>query len=276
MAANAAAVRNCMESTLLITDADLRNNFTNVQGFDSFDVGRQMSTDDLTNMCRSIRKPGGTIQNPNQGAGQPARIPNPGIAIGFIHERRLQMMHEEIKCCAKVQRPFDSNASTLARLVQTWRAKEENDNISNDHSPYPPKCTKAEDLRKTMEDMEVWLGSNCGDTKIPLAHVTREHAEVPERRTPPEPDGGYCMPTRKDELIRRAPLNGPAYRADNSKVFAMLKSVFFGTTMWSWIKSHAKSQNGRNAYLALKTHYFGEEFQQRINAAADKVIEYLL
>ena len=109
--------------------------------------------------------------------------------------RIIQRMVEQTHCCVNAQRIFDPATIALARLVQTWRAKEDKDNLSTEPSLCPPKCTAAEDLPETMEDIEVWLLSNCGDTKTPLGYVTREHAEVPERRNPPEPDCGHCMPT---------------------------------------------------------------------------------
>ena len=45
---------------------------------------------DITNMCKSCRKPGGTIPQPGRHA---IRVPNPGNSIAVVHE-------EHIKCAA--------------------------------------------------------------------------------------------------------------------------------------------------------------------------------
>jgi hypothetical protein len=53
----------------------------------------------------------------------------------------------------------------------------------------------------------------------------------------------------------------------------MLRSVFHGSPGWNWISSHARTTNGRAAYLAVKSHYLGKAFQSRIRAAADKILD---
>ena len=274
MAANRAAVLNYLENTLLIADQEVRTNFVDVQGFSSFDDGKDVTIEDIESICKNMRRPGGTVANPQAAvAGQPPRIPNPGLEIGHIQEHRLKMMVNEIHHCARIQRTFQANQATLQRLRQSWRLYEEEKNISLEPSEYPPKCTKTEDTRKTMEDIETWLLSNYGDTKVPLAYVTREHEDPPERRNPPEPDGGYGVPDRQSEMIRRAPHIGHAFEADKRKVWAMLKAVFFGTTTWGWIKHLARSQNAREAYSIIQSHYMGTAFQNRIKSAADKTLE---
>ena len=81
------------------------------------------------------------------------------------------------------------------------------------------------------------------------------------------------MPTRKLELIRRAPHTGLIFEVDNQKVFAMPKAVFFNGPMWNWIKQHSRAQNGRAAMLIIRQHHMGTAFQNRIKSAADSTLE---
>ena len=63
---------------------------TDVQGVDSIEELRMLKDAEIANLCKVMRRPGGTIPNPNAAvAGQPATIPNPGIPISLMAENRL-------------------------------------------------------------------------------------------------------------------------------------------------------------------------------------------
>jgi hypothetical protein len=65
----------------------------NAQGLMSFNAFASLKDDDIKQICANIRKPGGTIANPNAAiSGQPPTIPNPGIAIGHVTKRWLKML----------------------------------------------------------------------------------------------------------------------------------------------------------------------------------------
>ena len=54
-----------------------------------------LTDEEVTNMCKVVRHPGGTIANPEAGKeGQPAQIPNPGLGIALCVENNLKLM-----CC---------------------------------------------------------------------------------------------------------------------------------------------------------------------------------
>ena len=92
MAANANAVLNYLNNVLQINDPDIRTNFVHTQGFDSWATARDITIDDVITMCKNMRRPGGTIQNPdaNEENDLPERIPNPGYSLGFVQEQRLK------------------------------------------------------------------------------------------------------------------------------------------------------------------------------------------
>jgi len=76
-------------------------------------------------------------------------------------------------------------------------------------------------------------------------------------------------------LIRRTMHDGPAYRQDNITVWAIIRHVAHGGPAWAWVSSFARHQNGRAAYRALRTHYFGDSYTTRAVTKADATIENL-
>jgi hypothetical protein len=59
---------------------------------DDLDEFALLTDDEVENMCKVVRKPGGTIENLNADvAGQPPAIPNPGIAVTLHAENNLKL-----------------------------------------------------------------------------------------------------------------------------------------------------------------------------------------
>lgn len=77
---DAAAMRTAMQRlgcTLAAAQA-----IVNDQGIDSLVELKVLKDNDVATLCKVIRRPGGTIVNPNADQdGQPAEIPNNGTAI---------------------------------------------------------------------------------------------------------------------------------------------------------------------------------------------------
>ena len=52
---------------------------TDDQGLDTLDELKVLTNDDVENLCKVVRRPGGAIPNPNAGdPGQPSMLSNPG------------------------------------------------------------------------------------------------------------------------------------------------------------------------------------------------------
>ena len=100
MAAALAGFNNCLQNTLLIGTAAVQTDL-NDQGLQSFDDLSTLTEDDIAEVCSNARKPGRTVPNPTYVAptaaapevpGVPAEIPNPGVRIGHVYEKRLKMV----------------------------------------------------------------------------------------------------------------------------------------------------------------------------------------
>ena len=53
----------------------------------------------------------------------------------------------------------------------------------------------------------------------------------------------------------------------------MIRTVTYGTDAWAFVKEYARGQDGRNAYLALKSHYMGASFVNKVKLQADAQLE---
>jgi len=60
------------------------------QGYTTYDTFLYMTDDDVTNLCQTIRKPGGMIPNPQ--GGNRAQINDPGTPVGDLYEKRLKQL----------------------------------------------------------------------------------------------------------------------------------------------------------------------------------------
>ena len=66
---------------------------TDTQGYDSSlsELG-VLADEEVENLCKVVCRPGGTMANPSAAvAGQPAVIPNPGIAVSLRAENNLKL-----------------------------------------------------------------------------------------------------------------------------------------------------------------------------------------
>jgi len=63
------------------------------------------------------------------------------------------------------------------------------------------------------------------------------------------------------------------FNENNKRVWFMLRAVTHKTDAWAIIKGFARSQNGRQAYLSLISHFEGKGHINRIKTDARNVLE---
>ena len=86
-------MRNFLSTVIGIPDStggDIheRRDAVRSQGMETIDDLIEFDDDDVKILCASVRKPGGTIDDPNDAA---RTIPNPGHSISAISEKRLKL-----------------------------------------------------------------------------------------------------------------------------------------------------------------------------------------
>ena len=89
----------------------------------------------------------------------------------------------------------------------------------------------------------------------------------------PEPDPGFLQPDVESELIRRASMIDDDFNENNTRVWLMLRAVTHKTDAWSIIKGFARTQNGRQAYVSLTSHFKGRGHISRIKTDARNILE---
>lgn len=127
-----------LRTTLLIDDLNTRLAI-NQQGLTLFGDFTGLTEDDVEELCANVRKPGGTIPNPNAHvANQPPTIPNPGQNLGLIQEKRLKMLHYYVHHLRRIQRlPVDRPSATLDRLRTIYLLKAEDETEDDLELPEP-------------------------------------------------------------------------------------------------------------------------------------------
>jgi hypothetical protein len=137
----------------------------------------------------------------------------------------------------------------------------------------PDSMAKLEKV--TDKDVRTWLDSLdshflvvLGATKAPLAYVTCEEGVMPPGQ---DLSGDYA--NIQEEMIHRAPHGTPEFSTNRTTVWDILRQAVHGTPAYTWIKTHASSRSGREAYFALKHHYLGTAANEMSLGVAEAAIE---
>lgn len=248
------------------------------QGLENISSFLGMTDNDIDELCVNMRRPGGLIPNPGHldDPDLPEYITDPGVAVGRIFQERLKQLSFYYSYIVIVGRNFVANQATVEELVRLWKYKKNIESIKRTNreadTEFPDKFSNAKTPREILETIENWITEHYGMENIPLAYIIREDQAVPRIADDPLPLG---QPSYNSELTRRAAHNGETWMANNGKVWQMIRHVTHGTDAWAFVKSYARSQNGRDAYFALKSHYMGVDFVNKIKLSADAQLETL-
>lgn len=270
--ANAPAVtfNEYLQLVIGIQDNAVRTALRN-QGLTNFDDFTTLTEEDVEEICSNVRKPGGMMANPNYNAGvqnQPLVIANPGVPLGHIYEKRLKILRSYMFHLQRIQRlPFDSDVTTLQDLSQIYLLKDLDKGEDNLTLPVP--FVRVDTARVMLEDLDDYLGRKRGETGVPLSYVVRKDVALPTDMEDP----GMGQPSYLEEMIRRASHAGSEWQTDNLAVWNILRHITHGGPAWNWVSQYQRQGNGRDAYLALKTHYLGASAQERIRSQADAKLD---
>lgn len=239
---------------------------TDVQFIDSIVELRELTDKEIENLCKVIRRPGGTIPNPNAGApNAPATIPDPGIPVSLAAENNLKMAAFWLRHQVRVQRNPTPAEITLVN-IRTLRELRDSEIAYEAPTEYPTINVK--DWPKTIEAIREFLRIFLGETKIPLAYVIRDTVELPEGD---DPSDGYA--TVQDEMIRRAPHGTQVYQTDNQMVWTIIAQISREHDCWTYVKPAQSTRDGRAAFQSLFNHYLGPNNVDNLSSAAEKRLQ---
>jgi hypothetical protein len=258
-----------MNNVLGITQVDVRNALR-AQGLGTVADFSALAESDIEDVCKIIRRPGGMIPSPaGAGRGQPAMLPNPGLQIGHLQEKRLKMVRYFVYHLQRIQREFDPAVATMETLQQIYLLKEvDEEDVKQD---LPEKLVKTDKVREVIENIESTLLSMKGINGVPLLYVVHDLVALPTG-IGEDIDEGFGLPTYSQEMIRRAPHTGVYFREAQKSVWNIIRHVTHGGPGWNWVQSFARTQDGRNAFLSMKRYYLGESYTRRIQLSAENTL----
>jgi hypothetical protein len=139
------------------------------------------------------------------------------------------------------------------------------------------KLAKVEKIQDFIDDFPDHLYKYNGQGGRPLSYIIRELADIPdEDDDPPFGDLDTEYTSLRDEVAARASLAGDHYAIDNARVFQLLNDAIVAHPhVKAWIKDYQRRRNGRDAWLAFRTHYRGQSEMETIQVQAEQRLDTL-
>lgn len=229
--------------------------------------------DECRTLCQTLRKPGGTILIP-AAAGAPAqRVPNPGVAVSAQAEINL-------KTACFMARHYDRIDRDLTAAEITAQAMVRFNVYRRDQAEYKEpsvllKLKKGDKMVRWFEAFADHLHLYNGSDGRPLSYIIRDVAAVPlAAHDPAFGDPGSRYTTLRDEIRCRASHIGERFALDNARVLSLIReSLEDFEHVLTWMHGQVAAQNGRGAWLALRSHYLGTTELETIEVLAEKSLD---
>jgi hypothetical protein len=225
------------------------------QGMDTLAEIQLLTDDKIENLCKVVRRPGGTVPGPNPGD---APVNNPGTPVNLRAENHLKLLAFLLRHQERVRKE-PNVANVTLDTIRTVR--ELRDFESTYKAPDDPHPINSKDWPKTMESIHEYLCSYLGDRKLTLAYVVRKDEDVPADN----PAAGYS--TVQEAMIARAKhytvaadgtkTPNPAYINNRKKVYEIIAKITRDHPCWTYVKPAQRTRDGRMAYLGLYQHFLG-------------------
>ena len=161
------------------------DNIVDVQGTDSVRELGYLNDDDVINLCKTIRRPGGHLPNPAYLAGGPENptIPYTGIMVSQRAETNMQLASYTVRHHNRISRTTNvgtMNPTSIRRLRELKIKEDSRDKDTPSAPTIDPK-----NWPKTIDALQDYFSCILGETKAPLAYVIRDVAAVPAEADDP-------------------------------------------------------------------------------------------
>ena len=247
------------------------DNIVDAQGIDSVRELGYLNDEDVINLCKTIRRPGGHLPNPAfvAGGAMNPTIPYTGIMVSQRAETNMQLASYTVRHHNRISRATNVTAMnpTSIRRLRELKIKED----SRDGDPPTAPAIDPKNWPKTMDALQDYFSCVLGETKAPLAYIIRDVAAVSDEAD--DPPGNYDTPENK--MIARMPHQDalgedlPTYIHDRSKVWQTMSEVCRDDKCWTYVKPFQRSRDGRGAFQALHTHYLGANHVNNMASVAE-------
>jgi len=265
MAADAAAMRQVF--TRLGFTQEAATSIVDVQGIDSLEELRILSDSDVENLCKVVRRPGGTLIAGGE------EVPNRGISVSLRAENNAKLAAFWLRHRERISRPT-AHADVQLPAVRLMIPIRESEKAYEPDETLPK--INAKDWPKTMDAILEYLRTRLGERMIPLAYVVRENREVPASAD--DPSINYESVT--DEMIGRAShgtpnaagvwVDDPVYTQNKERVWDIIAQITREHPCWTYVKPAQRTRDGRAAYFGLYNHYLGPNNVDNMASMAEK------
>ena len=163
-----------------------------------------------------------------------------------------------------VQREMEYDLADVDNLdaLDAWFDQLKKNEPTEQVAPFTDGANK----KAWFESILSYLGVKTGESGVPLLYVVREESDLPTG------DPGFGTPSFDEEIQSRGRHNGHFWRGDNKMVWLIVKALTEGTSAWTTIKSYARSNDGRGAFLALLEAYMGVDIKLLLMKRAETTL----
>jgi hypothetical protein len=267
--AEAASIRTMLERMGFTPEA--AQLVTGDQGIDSVDELRNLDDDKASNLCRVLRRPGGT---------NAAGAADPGTKVSARAEDNLKLAIYYVKHQDRVSRAVNVGEITLTNVRKLIKQR---DTERNHTDPDTPPVIDCKDWPKTMEAVEEYLRQFRGVNDVPLSYVVR--IALAPKPAVTDPATNYL--TLDEEMIARAPIlvpgtagiiadlevNGPfteSFMTDRTTAWDKIAVLFQNHEAWTYAKPARRTRNGRAGFFGVYNHFLGPNNVDHMASKAER------
>jgi hypothetical protein len=220
------------------------------EGIDSVAALKNVDDDDWNRLHKNVE----VVEAAATRGGERVVRRLPAIAVS-----KLKVASQAVRYYDCVGRPLETQ-NMIWDVLRHFKDEQAAIKSQKDANPTDvPKVTKSVPILRWLESFETFLGNVIGTRDIPLSYVIRPSA-VPDAQAPPLRPGypfSDMYGSVSEELVHRATYDHPLFREDSKKVLQLLDEALTGTTYSHTISKFRRSNNGREAFLAVKAQHGG-------------------
>ena len=210
-----------------------------------------VNKDAFSDIASNLRKPGGTMPDPNDPT---LRVPQTPFIILAMSLQKLQVASIAASYYKTIGRELTymnmHYSNVLKDFHLQWKALEER---RKEDDPKVPIVSKGLAITKWTDTFNDFCWKVVGARNIPLAYVIRENAVVSPNPEPLAPGNSYSNSSGsvEAELVSRASFDHALYRSDNAKAYAYIEEAVRSSQYNSSIKPFQRTKDGRGLIVHL-------------------------
>ena len=232
-----------------------------------------INKDAFSDIASNLRKPGGTMPDPND---PNLRVPQHPFVMSAMSLQKLQVASVAASYYKTIGRELTHvnmhYTNVLKDFYMQWKALEEK---KKEDEPKVPIVTKGLPITKWTDTFNDFCCKVIGARNIPLAYVIRDRIEVLPIPEPLAPGKSYSASSGsvEAELVERASHDHALYRSDNAKVYSFIEEAVRSSQYNASIKPFQRAKDGRGAYRALVSQHAGKDkWEAELRMQEDRVI----